>query len=60
LGDQIAYADRRQVPLVVIIGPDEAARGLAKLRRLSDGHELTVPQADLPETARAALNGSTA
>ncbi|MCC6625930.1 MAG: histidine--tRNA ligase [Chloroflexi bacterium] len=55
LGDQLAYANRRQVPLAVILGPDEVARGEATLRRLSDGHEWRVPLARLAETARQAL-----
>ena len=56
LGDQLAYANRRGVPLTVIIGPDEQASGQATLRRLSDGAEWTVPQAELAAQARAALD----
>lgn len=58
LGDQLAYANRRAVPLVVIIGPDEAAAGQAKLRRLSDGQEWTLPQTELTTAARQALDGA--
>jgi histidyl-tRNA synthetase len=60
LGDQLRYANRRGVPLVVILGPDEVTRGVALLRRLTDGVEWTVPQAELAAAARAALNSATA
>ena len=59
LGDQLAYANRRGIPLAVIIGPDEAAAGQVKLRRLADGHEWTVSQAELPAVARQALTSPT-
>jgi histidyl-tRNA synthetase len=58
LADQLAYADRRRVPLVVIIGPDEAAAGQARLKRLSDGQEWTVPEAELAAVAQRALAGA--
>ena len=55
LGDQLAYANRRGIPLAAIIGPDEAAAGQVKLRRLADGKEWDPPQAELPAVARQAL-----
>lgn len=45
LGKQFQYADKKGIPLVAIIGPDEAAGGLVKLKRLADGEEVTVEQA---------------
>jgi histidyl-tRNA synthetase len=56
LGEQLKYADRRRIPLAVIIGPDEAAAGVAKLRRLSDGAERTVPADGLASVARELLS----
>jgi histidyl-tRNA synthetase len=55
LGDQLAYANRRQVPMAVILGPDELAQGVGKLRRLSDGQEWTVPLTDLAAAVRVGL-----
>ncbi|MDX1990766.1 MAG: histidine--tRNA ligase [bacterium] len=42
LGDQMKYADRKGIPMVVVMGPDEAAQGVVKLKRLKDGEEATV------------------
>ena len=39
LGRQIAYADKKGIPIVAIAGPDEIEAGAVKLRRLSDGEE---------------------
>jgi histidyl-tRNA synthetase len=56
LGDQIAYANRRQVPLVVIIGPDEASADQAKVRRLSDGQEWLAPRTEVAAVVANALS----
>ena len=42
LGRQLAYADKKGIPVVVIAGPDEIEAGVVKLRRLSDGAEAMV------------------
>lgn len=55
LGKQFAHADKKGIPLVAIIGPDEAAAGLVKLKRLKDGAEITSPQADTPDRVRQML-----
>ena len=47
LGRQLAHADKKGIPIVVIVGPDEIAAGVVKLRRLRDGSEATVPEAGL-------------
>lgn len=47
LGRQLAHADKKGIPIVVIIGPAEIAAGVVKLRRLADGEETTVVVADL-------------
>ena len=51
LGRQIAYADKKGIPIVAIAGPDEIEAGAVKLRRLSDGEEKTV---DLKKLAQVA------
>jgi histidyl-tRNA synthetase len=55
LGKQFSYADKKQLPLVAIIGPDEAAQGVVKLKRLRDGAEVSVPRAETAAQAKALL-----
>jgi histidyl-tRNA synthetase len=43
LGKQFQHADKKGIPLVAILGPEEAAAGVVKLKRLSDGAEVSVP-----------------
>jgi histidyl-tRNA synthetase len=50
LGHQIRYASRKNVPLVVIIGPDEASQGKAILRNMANGEQR--------QTDRGALLGA--
>jgi len=40
LGNQLKYADRRQSPVAIIQGPDEAARGTVQIKNLILGTEL--------------------
>jgi histidyl-tRNA synthetase len=42
LGQQFGHADKKGIPLVAIAGPEEIAAGQVKLKRLRDGHEVTV------------------
>ena len=46
LGKQFAYADKKGIPLVATLGPEEVAQGRVSLKRLSDGEEVDVLQAD--------------
>lgn len=48
LGRQFQHADRKGFPVVAVLGPEEIAQGMVKLKRLSDGEEITVPR---PEAA---------
>lgn len=50
LGDQLKNADRKGIPLAVIVGADELARGSATLKDLRSGEQVEVP---LPELADA-------
>ncbi|GIW04655.1 MAG: histidine--tRNA ligase [Thermomicrobiales bacterium] len=56
LGDQLKYADRKGIPLAVIPGADELARGEATLKDLRTGHQAAVPLADLPSVVRRWLS----
>lgn len=55
VGQQFNYADKKGIPLVVLQGPDEAARSEVKVKRLRDGVEVTVAAAVLAETVRSML-----
>ena len=55
LGRQFQYADRKGIPLVVIVGPNEVEADIAKLRRLSDGCETTVSRSDVLAAAQKLL-----
>lgn len=52
---QLTFANRKGIPLVVILGPDEAARGEVVLRDLSSGQQRSVPAAEVAAQARAIL-----
>lgn len=55
VGQQFNYADKKGIPLVVLQGPDEAARSEVKVKRLRDGVEVTVAAVVLAETVRSML-----
>jgi histidyl-tRNA synthetase len=55
LGQQLSFANKRGIPLVFIIGPDEAARDEATMRDLRSGEQRSVALAGAAEVARAAL-----
>ncbi len=48
---QIGYADKKGVPLVALLGPDEIAQGMVKFKRLKDGEEITVARASAASEA---------
>jgi histidyl-tRNA synthetase len=52
LGKQIGYADKKGIPLVAILGMDEIAAGVVRLKRLRDGQEVTAPQGEVVEMVR--------
>ena len=55
LGQQFGVADKKGIPVVAVQGPDEAARGEVKLRRLRDGAEAIVSAAGIAEKVRELL-----
>ena len=42
LGKQFAHADKKGIPIVAVLGPDEVEAGQVTLRRMADGEETTV------------------
>jgi histidyl-tRNA synthetase len=55
LKPQLSFANKKGIPLAVIIGPDEAARDAAVLRDLRSGAQETLPQAEVAARAQALL-----
>jgi len=55
LGKQIGYADKKGIPIVAILGPDEVARGEVKFKRLSDQHEVVAPLSIAAKTVTALM-----
>jgi len=55
VGKQIGAADKKGVPVVALLGADEIAAGTVKLKRLSDGEEVTVPRAGAAQAVQALL-----
>ena len=52
LDKQVQYAQKKRIPLVVVIGPDEAARGEAAVKRLATQEQKSVPLAQLADAVR--------
>ena len=55
IGKQFNHADKKGIPVVAIIGPDEAKAGKVTLRHLADGQEISTERANATEKARELL-----
>ena len=55
IGKQIGYADKKGVAVVALLGADEIAAGVVKLKRLKDGQEISTPRADVVNTLKSLL-----
>jgi histidyl-tRNA synthetase len=49
------YADKKRIPLVAVLGPEEVAAGVVKLKRLSDGAEVMVSRGEIGTKVREML-----
>lgn len=49
LGKQFEYANKKAIPLVAVQGSEEIKAGVVKLKRLSDGTEITVNRSEVAE-----------
>lgn len=52
LDKQLKYANKRGIPFVVVIGPEEAKAGTATLKDMQTGEQKTVPQDKLVDALR--------
>jgi histidyl-tRNA synthetase len=55
IGDQLKFADRRGIPLAVIVGASELAEGKATLKALASGDQETISLDELPGAIKAHL-----
>lgn len=55
LGKQFDYANKKGIPLVAVLGPEEITNGVLKVKRLADGTEIVVKQADAAGKIRELL-----
>jgi histidyl-tRNA synthetase len=46
LGAQFTHADKKGIPLVIILGDSEIAQGVVKIKRMSDGLEVVASRAE--------------
>lgn len=56
LGKQIAYADKKHIPLVAILGEDELQSGQVKVKKLATGDELTLSRTAFIASINAILH----
>ncbi len=57
VGKQIGYADKKGIPVVALLGPDEVAQGIVKFKRLRDGAEISAPRPEAAAAVQALLAG---
>lgn len=56
IGKQLQYADKKGIPLAAILGTDEIANGVVKLKHLKTGDEITVERGAVADQVRAMLD----
>jgi histidyl-tRNA synthetase len=55
VGDQHKLADRKGIPVAVILGPSELETGTAAIKSLRGGEQLAVPLDDVAQAVRERL-----
>ena len=55
LGDQLKLADRRGIPVAVIVGSSELAENQATIKMLAGGDQVTLPLEQIPGTVATRL-----
>lgn len=53
LGRQFGYADRKGIPLVAVLGPEELERGVVRVKDLATAEQLEVERKDLAGFVRS-------
>ena len=57
LDRQLKYANTQSIPVVIIVGPDEAAAGKATVRDLRSGQQQVVAQDQLVDVVKGVVSG---
>ncbi len=57
LGRQFNYADKKGIPVVAVLGPEEQAAGVVRLKRLRDGLEVNAAREAVAAAVRDLLAG---
>ena len=55
LKNQVRYADRQGIPIVIVLGPDELDSGEVSVKQLATGEQSNIPMASLIDTIRMIL-----
>jgi histidyl-tRNA synthetase len=55
IGKQFKYASERGIPLVVVVGDEELARGEVAIKDMRSGEQRSVKRAHVAETIRSGL-----
>lgn len=53
--DQFNYCEKNSIPIAVVLGPGELARGIVKIRRISDRFEIEAPRDNFIEAVKGLL-----
>ncbi|MCU0480041.1 MAG: histidine--tRNA ligase [Anaerolineae bacterium] len=56
LGKQIAYADKKKIPLIAIIGEDEIKAGQVKVKQMTSGEEMMLSRTAFLQSVKALLH----
>lgn len=56
LGKQFGHADKKNIPIVAVMGPDEVQQDIVSLKRLSDGTEVSVKRGEAAAKVRELLS----
>lgn len=56
LGKQFSHADKKGIPLVITLGPEEVSKGVVTVKRLTDGVETTVERSRITAQVRELLD----
>lgn len=55
-GKQFSHADKKGIPIVATLGPDEVDKGTVTLKRLVDGETVTVERAGVADQVKVLLD----
>jgi histidyl-tRNA synthetase len=58
IGDQLKFADRRGIPLAVIVGSSELAENKATIKALVSGDQVTVPLEEISGVVKSQLQSA--